>query len=257
MTINEQFKEYGVVPVVVLNDAKDALPLAKALVEGGLACAEVTFRTDAAEESIRLMSEAYPEMLVGAGTVLTIDQVNRAVKAGAKFIVSPGFDPEIVDYCLENNIPVLPGCITPSEVAQAVKRGLKVVKFFPAEQAGGIAMIKAMAAPYTMVKFMPTGGINTKNLADYLSCDKILCCGGSWMVKGDMIKAAIAGALRLIGMDSLFLRTRAGAILQKLLDCGMWLVKWLEPSRLFSGLRLREKKLLLFAMTTRGLQPGH
>ena len=128
-------------------------------------------------------------MLVGAGTVLTIDQVNRAVKAGAKFIVSPGFDPEIVDYCLENNIPVLPGCITPSEVAQAVKRGLKVVKFFPAEQAGGIAMIKAMAAPYTMVKFMPTGGINTKNLADYLSCDKILCCGGSWMVKGDMIKA--------------------------------------------------------------------
>ena len=189
MTISEQFKEYGVVPVVVLNDAKDALPLAKALVEGGLACAEVTFRTDAAEESIRLMSEAYPEMLVGAGTVLTIDQVNRAVKAGAKFIVSPGFDPEIVDYCLENNIPVFPGCVTPSEVAQAVKRGLKVVKFFPAEQAGGIAMIKAMAAPYTMVKFMPTGGINTKNLADYLSCDKILCCGGSWMVKGDMIKA--------------------------------------------------------------------
>ena len=134
------------------------------------------------------MSEAYPEMLVGAGTVLTIDQVNRAVKAGAKFIVSPGFDPEIVDYCLENNIPVLPGCITPSEVAQAVKRGLKVVKFFPAEQAGGIAMIKAMAAPYTMVKFMPTGGINTKNLADYLSCDKILCCGGSWMVKGNLLK---------------------------------------------------------------------
>lgn len=189
MTINEQFKEYGVVPVVVLNDAKDALPLAKALVEGGLACAEVTFRTEAAEESIRLMSEAYPEMLVGAGTVLTIDQVDRAVKAGAKFIVSPGFDPEIVDYCLENNIPVFPGCVTPSEVAQAVKRGLKVVKFFPAEQAGGIAMIKAMAAPYTMVKFMPTGGISTKNLADYLSCDKILCCGGSWMVKGDMIKA--------------------------------------------------------------------
>ncbi len=189
MTISEQFKEYGVVPVVVLNDAKDALPLAKALVEGGLACAEVTFRTEAAEESIRLMSEAYPEMLVGAGTVLTIDQVDRAVKAGAKFIVSPGFDPEIVDYCLEKEIPVFPGCITPSEVAQAVKRGLKVVKFFPAEQAGGVAMIKAMAAPYTMIKFMPTGGINTKNLADYLGCDKIICCGGSWMVKGDMIKA--------------------------------------------------------------------
>ena len=163
-TVAEQFAKYGVVPVVVLNDAKDAAPLADALCEGGLPCAEVTFRTDAAEESIRIMSEKYPEMLVGAGTVLTIDQVDRAVAAGAKFIVSPGFDPEIVDYCISKDIPVFPGCITPSEVAQAVKRGLKTVKFFPAEQAGGVAMIKAMAAPYTMVKFMPTGGINAKNL---------------------------------------------------------------------------------------------
>ena len=187
-TIAEQFYEYGVVPVVVLEEAKDALPLAKALVEGGLPCAEVTFRTEAAEESIRLMSEKYPEMLVGAGTVLTTEQVDRAAAAGAKFIVSPGFDPEIVDYCLEKKIPVFPGCITPSEVAQAVKRGLQVVKFFPAEQAGGVAMIKAMAAPYTMVKFMPTGGISAKNLADYLSFGKILCCGGSWMVKGNLIK---------------------------------------------------------------------
>ena len=127
-------------------------------------------------------------MLVGAGTVLTTEQVDRAVAAGAKFIVSPGFDPEIVDYCLEKKIPVFPGCISPSEVAQAVKRGLKVVKFFPAEQAGGLAMLKAMAAPYTMLKFMPTGGINTKNLKEYLGFSKILCCGGSWMVKGDMIK---------------------------------------------------------------------
>jgi len=188
-TIEERFYELGVVPVVVLNDAKDALPLADALVKGGLPCAEVTFRTDAAEESIRLMSEKYPDMLVGAGTVLTTGQVDRAVAAGAKFIVSPGFDEEIVDYCLGKDIPVFPGCVTPSEVAKAVKRGLKVVKFFPAEQAGGIAMIKAMAAPYTMVKFMPTGGINAKNLEDYLSFSKILCCGGSWMVKGDLIKA--------------------------------------------------------------------
>ena len=187
-TIAEQFYEHGVVPVVVLEEVKDALPLAAALVEGGLPCAEVTFRTEAAEESSRLMSEKYPEMLVGAGTVLTIEQVDRAVTAGAKFIVSPGFDPEIVDYCLEKKIPVFPGCITPSEVAQAVKRGLQVVKFFPAEQAGGVAMIKAMAAPYTMVKFMPTGGISAKNLADYLSFGKILCCGGSWMVKGNLIK---------------------------------------------------------------------
>ena len=158
-TIEERFYEYAVVPVVVLDDVKDALPLAKALTEGGLSCAEVTFRTEAAEESIRLMSKEYPDMLVGAGTVLSIEQVDCAVSAGAKFIVSPGFDPEIVNYCLERNIPIFPGCATPSEVAQAAKRGLKVVKFFPAEQAGGLAMIKAMAAPYTMMKFMPTGGI--------------------------------------------------------------------------------------------------
>lgn len=187
-TLEEQFYDFAVVPVVVLEDAKDAVPLADALVKGGLPCAEVTFRTAAAEESIRLMCEKYPEMLVGAGTVLTKEQVDRAVAAGAKFIVSPGFDAEIVDYCLEKKIPVLPGCITPSEVAQAVKRGLKTVKFFPAEQAGGLPMIKAMAAPYTMVKFMPTGGISAKNLKDYLGFDKIICCGGSWMVKGDMIK---------------------------------------------------------------------
>lgn len=188
-SIEELFAELKVVPVVVLDDAKAAEPLAKALVEGGLPCAEVTFRTEEAAESIRIMTEVYPDMLVGAGTVLTTEQVDKAVESGAKFIVSPGFDPEIVDYCIEKNIPVFPGCISPSEVAQAVKRGLKVVKFFPAEQSGGLAMIKAMAAPYNMLKFMPTGGINTKNLKDYLACDKILCCGGSWMVKGDMIKA--------------------------------------------------------------------
>ena len=188
-SIEERFAELKVVPVVVLNDVKDAAPLAKALVEGGLPCAEVTFRTDAAAESIHIMTEAYPDMLVGAGTVLTTEQVDSAVEAGAKFIVSPGFDPEIVDYCIGKNVPVFPGCISPSEVAQAVKRGLKVVKFFPAEQAGGLTMIKAMAAPYNMLKFMPTGGINTKNLKEYLACDKILCCGGSWMVKGDMVEA--------------------------------------------------------------------
>lgn len=187
--LNEKIAEFGVVPVVVLNDEKDAKPLADALVEGGLPCAEVTFRTEAAEESIRIMTEAYPDMLVGAGTILTTEQVDRAVAAGAKFIVSPGFDPEIVDYCLSIEIPVFPGCVTPSEVAQAVKRGLKVVKFFPAEQYGGVSTIKALAAPYTMVKFMPTGGVNAGNLKDYLSCDKIVCCGGSFMVKGDLIKA--------------------------------------------------------------------
>ena len=194
--ITERFEKLGVVPVVVLEDAKDAVPLATALVEGGLPCAEVTFRTEAAEESIRLMTEQFPEMLVGAGTVLTVEQVDAAVRAGAKFRVSPGFDAEIVDYCLKNEIPVFPGCISPSEVAQAVKRGLKVVKFFPAEPAGGISMIKAMAAPYTGLKFMPTGGINAKNLGEYLSCDKIVCCGGSWMVKGELVKTGEFNKIR-------------------------------------------------------------
>lgn len=189
ITMTEQIKEFGVIPVVVLNDAADAKPLADALVKGGLPCAEVTFRTKAAEESIRIMAKAYPDMLIGAGTVLTTEQADRAVAAGAKFIVSPGFDPEIVDYCIEKEIPIFPGCITPSEVAQAIKRGLKIIKFFPAEQFGGVETIKALAAPYTMVKFMPTGGINAKNLKSYLDCDKIICCGGSWMVKGDLIKA--------------------------------------------------------------------
>ena len=178
---------YGVIPVVVINKTEDAKPLAKALCEGGLKCAEVTFRTDAAQEAIRIMSKEYPDMMVGAGTVLTIDQVDRAVSAGAKFIVSPGFDPEIVDYCIDKDIPVVPGCMTPSEVAQGVKRGLEVLKFFPAQQAGGVAMIKAMAAPYTSVMFMPTGGINADNLEQYLSFKKIAACGGSWMVKADLI----------------------------------------------------------------------
>ena len=187
-TMADKFEELGVIPVVVLNDAKDALPLAKALYEGGLPCAEVTFRTAAAEESIRLMHEAYPDMVLAAGTVLTTEQVDRAVAAGASLIVSPGFDPEIVDYCISKNIEVVPGIVTPSELAQAVKRGLTRVKFFPAEAAGGLKMIKAMCAAYTTVRIMPTGGINAKNISEYLECDKIFCCGGSWMVKNTMIE---------------------------------------------------------------------
>ena len=187
--MNEKISQFGLVPVVVLEDERDALPLAKALVEGGLPVAEVTFRTAAAEASIKKMCEAYPDMVVGAGTVLNIEQVEKAVAAGAKFIVSPGFDEEIVDYCLEKNIPVYPGTVTPSELSKAVGRGLSVVKFFPAEQYGGVNTIKALSAPFTTVKFMPTGGVNAKNLKDYLSCKKIVACGGSWMVKGDLIKA--------------------------------------------------------------------
>lgn len=181
--------EFGIVPVVVLDDVKDAEPLAKALCDGGLPLAEVTFRTDAAEESIRVMSKKFPEMLIGAGTVLTTEQVDRAVQAGAKFIVSPGLNPKVVAYCVEKGIPITPGTSNASDIEAALELGLKVVKFFPAEQAGGLAMIKALAAPYVGVKFMPTGGLNATNVREYLAYDRILACGGSWMVKGDLIKA--------------------------------------------------------------------
>ena len=185
----QKFEEVGIIPVVVLNDAKDAEPLGKALMQGGLPAAEVTFRTAAAEESIRIMAEKFPDMLVGAGTVLTTDQVDRAVAAGAKFIVAPGLDEEVVKYCLEKDIPVCPGTQTASEMMKAIKLGLTYVKFFPAENAGGLAMIKAIGAALTALRFMPTGGINATNVVEYLKNDKIFCCGGSWMVKGDMIKA--------------------------------------------------------------------
>ena len=185
----DQIHELGIIPVVVLDDAKDAEPLGRALCEGGLPCAEVTFRTAAAEESIRIMAEKFPEMLVGAGTVLTTEQVDRAVAAGAKFIVSPGLNPKVVKYCVDKGIPITPGTANPSDVEAALEFGLKVVKFFPAEACGGLKMIKAMAAPYTEVKFMPTGGINPENVKEYLAFDKIIACGGSWMVKGDLIKA--------------------------------------------------------------------
>ena len=164
----EKIQKIGIVPVVVLDDAKDAAPLAKALCEGGLPCAEVTFRTAAAEESIRIMAKEFPEMLVGAGTVLTTEQVDRAVNAGAKFIVSPGLNPEVVKYCVNKGIPVTPGTSNPSDVEMAISLGLDVVKFFPAEAAGGI---------------------NAKNINSYLAFDKILACGGSWMVKKDLVAA--------------------------------------------------------------------
>ena len=185
----EEFSKIGIIPVIALDHVEDAAPLAKALCDGGLPCAEVTFRTAAAEESIRIMSEQFPEMLVGAGTVLTTEQVDRAVNAGAKFIVSPGLNPKVVKYCVDKGIPVTPGCSNPSDVEVAIELGLEVVKFFPAEAAGGLNMIKSMAAPYTKMKFMPTGGINAKNLTNYLDFKKIIACGGSWMVNKDMIAA--------------------------------------------------------------------
>lgn len=194
--------KYKLVPVVVLEDAKDAVSLAKSLIEGGLPCAEVTFRTAAAEESIRKMTEAFPEMLVGAGTVLTTEQVDRAVAAGAKFIVSPGFNPRIVDYCLDKGIPMIPGCCTPSDIEQALERGLEVVKFFPAEAAGGVPMLKALAGPYRNVRFMPTGGIGPANLKNYLALPAVLACGGSWMVKESLVNAGEFDKIRELTMET-------------------------------------------------------
>ena len=183
----EDISKIGILPVVVLEETKDAKPLAKALCSGGLPCAEVTFRTAAAKECISIMRKEFPEMLVGAGTVLTVEQVDEALEAGAQFIISPGFDEDVVKHCLEKNVPVTPGTCTPSDVQKCYRLGLDVVKFFPAEAAGGLKMIKSIAAPYTQMKFIPTGGINANNMKDYLEYDRILAIGGSWMVKGDLV----------------------------------------------------------------------
>ena len=186
--INQRIQDIGVVPVIKLNNPKrDAALLAKALCEGGVPVAEVTFRAEGADEAICVMKEACPEMLAGAGTVLTREHVDKAINAGAEFIVTPGFDPDIVAYCQEKGIAIYPGCTTPTDYHAAYKFGLKVLKFFPAEQSGGLAKIKAMSAPFPMFKIMPTGGISLKNLKDYLSCPQICACGGSYMVTADLI----------------------------------------------------------------------
>lgn len=189
MNILKELEMIGIIPVVCINDENKAEDLAKALIDGGLPAAEITFRTDAAAGAIRRISEKFPDMAVGAGTVLTAEQAQTAVSAGAKFIVSPGFNPKVVAWCTERNIPILPGCTTPTEIEQAIEAGLDTVKFFPAEQSGGLAKIKALSAPYTGMKFMPTGGINLTNMHEYLSFDRIIACGGSFMVKNNDIEA--------------------------------------------------------------------
>lgn len=187
--ILEKISEIGIVPVIAINDVEKAVPLAKALIAGGIPCAEVTFRTAQGEEAIRRIANETHDILLGAGTVTTKEQVDRAISAGAKFIVSPGLNPKIVAYCKEKNIPITPGCANPSDIEAALELGLEVVKFFPAEQAGGLDYIKAIAAPYTSVKFMPTGGIGAANITKYLAFEKIIACGGSWMVSADLLNS--------------------------------------------------------------------
>jgi 2-dehydro-3-deoxyphosphogluconate aldolase/(4S)-4-hydroxy-2-oxoglutarate aldolase len=188
--IFDRIKACGIIPVIKIDNADSAIPLCRALADGGLFAAEITFRTDAAEEAIRRVA-ASPELsdvLLGAGTVLNIKTVQKAVNAGAKFIVSPGTNPEVVHYCTENNIAVIPGVCTPTDIELGLSLGLHVLKFFPAEAAGGLKMLRAMSAPYTQIRFMPTGGIDERNLADYLGEKSVIACGGSWMCTPELIK---------------------------------------------------------------------
>lgn len=204
----EEIRRLRVVPVVAIKDVKDAEPLAQALIDGNLPCAEITFRTDAAEDSIHILAKR-GDILVGAGTVLNIDQVKIAVDAGAKFIVSPGFNPKAVQYCLDNNIPVIPGVCTPSDISLALDFGLEVVKFFPAEAFGGLQTLKAISAPYSMVRFIPTGGIGPETLVEYLSFPKVFACGGSWMVTSDLISSGNFSEIRRLTREAVELAAKA------------------------------------------------
>ncbi len=194
--ILHSFRKIGIIPVVVLNKTEDALPLGEALCEGGLPTAEITFRTDAAEDSIRRMVHTFPDMLIGAGTVLNTEQVDRAIDAGAKFIVSPGLNLTVVKYCKEKNITVIPGIQTPTEIEMALTENIDTVKFFPAEMSGGLNMMKALAGPYTNISFIPTGGINASNVREYLKWDRIVACGGSWMVNQKMLNTGNFEAIK-------------------------------------------------------------
>ena len=187
--ITTRLRQTRIVPVIVIDDPDDAVPLADALAEGGLACAEITFRTARAGEALRRIAAESPSLLPGAGTVLTPQQAAEARAAGAQFIVAPGFNARVVDYCLDQGIPIYPGVCTPTEIEMALERGLTVVKFFPAEPAGGLAYLKAISAPYGMVEFMPTGGINLSNITNYLGFTKVVACGGSWMAPTEWIAA--------------------------------------------------------------------
>lgn len=205
MSIYDEIAKLKIVPVVALDDEKDAIALADALIEGGLPVAEITFRTAAAEGSIRAIAQARPEMLVGAGTITNMDQAKRAVAAGAKFLVTPGFSNEITAYAVEQNVPIFPGVCTPTEIMMTLKYNLPVVKFFPAAQYGGLATIKALNGPFPALKFMPTGGISAANVKEYLAYPNIVACGGSWMVKKDLITAGKFDEIRRLAAEAVTL----------------------------------------------------
>lgn len=186
--MKDRFRNTGVIPVVVLNDDNNAVNLVRAMYEGGIDIAEVTFRTEAAASSIKKISEEVPEVLVGAGTIINLEQCKRAIEVGAKFIVCPGISEDVIRYCQEHDVLVIPGCVTPSEIMKCLELGVDTVKFFPASSFGGLKTIKALAAPFKQVKFMPTGGISTANLEEYLSCEAILACGGSWICADKLVE---------------------------------------------------------------------
>lgn len=211
MNVAEIIEKLKVVPVIKLDDAKDAVPLGKALVEGGLPVAEITFRTEAAEEAIKRMSGAYPEIAVGAGTLTSVEQAKRALDAGASFFVSPGFHKGITEFAIQNNIPVYPGVCTPTELMMAMEYGLPVVKFFPAGQYGGLKTIKALSGPFPRMKFMPTGGINQGNIREYLAEPCVIACGGSWMVKDDMLKKQDFDGVRQLVSEAVALVSGEGS----------------------------------------------
>lgn len=186
--ILKKLSSIGIIPVVTINNVEKAVPIANALINGGIHCVEITFRTKEAEEAIKMITENVPKMLVGAGTVLNTEQVDKAISAGAKFLISPGLNPSVVEYCLQKGYLMIPGIATPSDIERAINLGVNVVKFFPAEASGGINMIKSMSLPYSEMRFIPTGGINNDNLNDYLSFDKVICCGGSFMMDNNFIE---------------------------------------------------------------------
>jgi 2-dehydro-3-deoxyphosphogluconate aldolase/(4S)-4-hydroxy-2-oxoglutarate aldolase len=203
--IIDRMRQMGIIPVVSIPRLEHALPLAESLLEGGLPCAEVTFRTAAAAESMMEIRARFPEIFLGAGTVLTIEQAETALSSGAQFIVSPGTNPAVVDYCLSKGVTIFPGVCTPTEIEMALAKGVDVLKFFPAEPMGGVGFLKAICAPYRQVRFIPTGGIDQKNLGQYLALTEVVACGGSWMVRPELMNAGEFGRIRQLVKEAVAL----------------------------------------------------